>query len=153
MNELFRGTSSLSLDVKGRLTVPTRYRQDIVDKCDGNMIITADPDECLLLYPREEWLVVEQKIAALPTLNKQSRILQRFMIGHATDVEVDKNGRLLVPPTLRNFAGLDKQIMFVGQGKKFEIWDEARWHKNTQQWMEDIADKNELIGDLETLSF
>ena len=153
MNELFRGASSLSLDAKGRLTMPTRYRQDIADRCDGNMIITADPDRCLLLYPLNEWLEIEQKIAALPTLDKQSRILQRFMIGHATDVEVDKNGRLLVPPTLRSFAELDKQVMLVGQGKKFEIWDEARWHKNTEQWIEEIADKNDLIGDLESLSF
>lgn len=153
MKELFRGASSLSLDVKGRLTFPTRYRQDIIDLCNGNMVITVDPDMCLLLYPREEWLDIEQKIAALPTLNKQSRILQRFLIGHATDVEMDKNGRFLVPPTLRAFAKLDKQIMLVGQGKKFEIWDDLRWQQNTQQWMEEIADKNELIGDLESLSF
>lgn len=153
MKELFRGANNLSLDVKGRLTLPTRYRQDIIDMCDGNMVITVDPDMCLLLYPREEWLVIEQKIAALPTLNKQSRILQRFLIGHATDVEMDKNGRLLLPPTLRTFAKLDKQIMLVGQGKKFEIWDELRWTQNTQQWMEEIADKNDLIGDLESLSF
>ena len=153
MKALFRGTSSLSLDVKGRLTMPTRYRQDVMDKCDGNMIITADPDRCLLLYPLEEWLGIEQKIAALPSLNKQSRIIQRFMLGHATDVEVDKNGRLLVPPTLRSFASLDKQIMLVGQGKKFEIWDDARWHQNTELWIEEISDKNELIGDLESLSF
>lgn len=153
MKELFRGASSLSLDVKGRLTLPTRHRQDIIDMCNGSMIITVDPDMCLLLYPREEWLDIEQKIAALPTLNKQSRILQRFLIGHATDVDMDKNGRFLVPPTLRTFAGLDKQIMLIGQGKKFEIWDEARWQQNTQEWMEEIADKNELIGDLESLSF
>jgi len=153
VKELFRGANNLSLDVKGRLTLPTRYRQDIIDMCDGNMVITVDPDMCLLLYPREEWLVIEQKIAALPTLNKQSRILQRFLIGHATDVEMDKNGRLLLPPTLRTFAKLDKQIMLVGQGKKFEIWDELRWTQNTQQWMEEIADKNDLIGDLESLSF
>jgi len=133
--------------------MPIRYRQDISDRCDGNMIVTADPDRCLLLFPLEDWLMIEQKIAALPTLNKQSRILQRFMIGHATDVDVDKNGRLLVPPTLRSFAGLEKQVMLVGQGKKFEIWDEARWHENTEQWMGEIADKNELIGDLESLSF
>jgi len=153
VKELFRGASSLSLDVKGRLTLPTRHRQDIIDMCNGSMIITVDPDMCLLLYPREEWLDIEQKIAALPTLNKQSRILQRFLIGHATDVDMDKNGRFLVPPTLRTFAGLDKQIMLIGQGKKFEIWDEARWQQNTQEWMEEIADKNELIGDLESLSF
>lgn len=150
---LFRGANSLSLDEKGRLTIPKNYRQDIQECCDGKMVITVDPDKCLLLYPRETWLNIETKIAALPTLNKQSRILQRFLVGHAVDVEVDKAGRFLVPGTLRKFADLEKQIMFVGQGQKFEIWNEVLWEKKTQQWMEEIADKDELIGDLESLSF
>jgi len=150
---LFRGASSLSLDAKGRLTLPTRYRQDILDLCDANLVITVDTDLCLLLYPRETWLAIEQKVAALPTLDKQSRILKRFLIGHATDVEMDKGGRVLIPPTLRSFAKLEKQIMFVGQGNKFEIWDEASWHQNTQKWMEEMIDKDELIGDLGSLSF
>lgn len=153
MSSMFRGASALSLDVKGRLTLPTRYRQDIADLCDANMVITADPDACLLLYPREVWLGIEEKIAGLPSLNKYSRTLQRILIGHAIEVDMDKSGRLLIPPTLRSFAGLDKQVMLVGQGKKFEIWDESKWQQNTQQWIDEIADKDELIGDLESLSF
>ena len=150
---LFRGASNLSLDDKGRMTMPSRYRQAILDMCEGNMIMTVDLDECLLLYPYAEWVEIEKKIASLPSLNKHARTLQRLLIGYATDVSMDKNGRLLVPPPLREFASLDKQIMLIGQGNKFELWDEAYWQQSTKQWVDEKGDKNELIGDLESLSF
>jgi len=151
---LFRGASHLNLDAKGRLSVPARYRDELLDSCEGNLIMTVDHiDPCLLLYPMQEWLEIEKKIAILPSLNKQARILKRLLIGYATDVNMDKNGRLLVPPPLREFAGLDKQIVLIGQGSKFEVWDEVKWKQSTQEWMEEEADKDELIGDLGSLTF
>ena len=149
----FRGISNLNLDTKGRLTMPTRYRDDISDCCDGRMIMTVDLDECLLLYPIEQWLPIEKKIAALPSLDKQSKAIKRILIGFATDVEMDKSGRMLIPPPLRDFAKLDKQIVLIGQGSKFEIWDDLRWQQNTVDCLADKINKDDLIGDLGTLSF
>ncbi|MDX1811498.1 MAG: division/cell wall cluster transcriptional repressor MraZ [Gammaproteobacteria bacterium] len=150
---LFRGASNLSLDDKGRLTMPSRYRELITNACDGNLIMTVDPDECLLLYPYEEWLEVEKSLAALPSLNKQARSLKRLLMGYAQELTMDKNGRLLVPPPLREFANIEKQIVLIGQGNKFEIWNEDYWQSSTKEWVDDHKQKNELIGDLESLSF
>ena len=149
----FRGISNLNLDSKGRLVMPAKYREEIVDCCDGKMIMTVDLDLCLMLYPIEEWLLIEKKIAALPSLDKKARALKRVLIGYATDISMDKGGRLLVPPPLREFAKLDKQIVLIGQGNKFEIWDEVHWKQNTDACVEENINKDDLIGDLGTLSF
>jgi len=133
--------------------MPAKYRDEIMDCCDGNLIMTVDFDLCLLLYPIEEWLPIEKNIAALPSLDKKARALKRFLIGYATDVTMDKNGRLLVPPPLREFAKLDKQTVLIGQGSKFEIWDLELWQKNTEVCIEEKINKDDLIGDLGTLSF
>ena len=154
MQGLFRGASNLNLDVKGRLSVPSRYRQELLDSCEGNLIMTVDHiDQCLLLYPIHKWIEIEEKVAALPTFNKTARVLKRLLIGYATDVNMDKAGRLLVPLPLQEFASLDKQIVLIGQGSKFEIWDEMKWKQSTQEWMEEEANKDELIGDLASLTF
>lgn len=154
MEGLFRGANNINLDEKGRLAVPAKYRQELVESCEGKLIMTVDHiDPCLLLYPIHEWFVIEEKLAKLPSLNKPARILKRLLMGYATDVNMDKNGRLLIPPPLREFAKLDKQIVLIGQGSKFEIWDEARWAQSTQEWMQEEINKDELIGDLESLTF
>lgn len=149
----FRGISNLNLDSKGRLTMPTKYRDEIINCCDGNLIMTVDFDLCLLLYPIEEWLEIEKKIAVLPSLDKKARALKRFLIGYATDITMDKSGRMLIPPPLREFAKLDKQIVLIGQGSKFEIWDDIRWKENTDICIEEKINKDDLIGDLGSLSF
>ena len=103
---MFRGANKLTLDVKGRLVMPTRYRERLQERCGGNLVITVDKDQCLLLYPLPDWEDIERKLNKLPTLNPQVRRLQRLMIGHATDLELDSHGRLLLPAGLREFAGL-----------------------------------------------
>lgn len=135
------------------MTMPSRYRELILNSNDGAMVMTADPDKCLLLYPVEEWLEVEKSIAALPSLDKQARFLKRLLIGHAYELSMDKNGRLLVPPPLRDFAGIDKQVMLIGQGQKFEIWNDDHWQSATEEGVEAYKEKNELIGDLGSLTF
>lgn len=151
---LFRGASHLSLDTKGRMTVPARYKDSLLESCDGNLIMTVDVmDKCLMLYPLPVWLGVEADLSKLPSTNKSARRIKRLLIGYATDVTMDKNGRLLLPPALREFAELDKQIVLIGQGSKFEIWDEAHWKECTQQWLQEEGEKDDLIGDLESLSF
>lgn len=150
---MFRGVNPLNLDSKGRMSMPTRYRERVRAMCDGQLVMTVDRDHCLLLYPLPEWEEIERKLVRLPALNKQARRLQRLLIGHATDLEMDGQGRILVPPALREFAGLQKQIMLIGQGNKFEIWDEATWNAKRAEWLQEGDDEGGLCAELESLSF
>lgn len=131
---MLRGVSQVSLDAKGRFAVPQRHR-DALGIGDTNatntLVMTADPSRCLLLYSIAAWEPIEQKLMALSSFNSSTRALQRLLVGHADDVDVDATGRLLVPPALRQYAALDKRIVLVGQGNKFEIWDETRWNEVT----------------------
>lgn len=131
---MLRGVSQVSLDAKGRFAVPQRYRDGLTaNGCEAGtrLVMTADPTGCLLLYTLDAWEPIEQKLMALSSFNATTRALQRLVVGHADDVEMDATGRLLVPPALRQYAALDKRIVLVGQGNKFEIWDEARWNELT----------------------
>ena len=127
----FRGASNLSLDAKGRVVLPARYRELLSEICNGQLVVTIDIDQpCLLIYPLNEWEIVEQKINALPGgVNKAVRRIQRKLIGYATDIEVNESGRLLLTAPLRNYARLDKKVVLIGQGNKFELWDEQLWDK------------------------
>lgn len=131
---MLRGVSQLSLDAKGRFAVPQRYREALTaggSEAGSRLVMTADPGRCLLLYPLAEWEPIEQKLMALSSFDASTRALQRLLVGHADDVEMDAAGRLLVPPALRQYAALDKRIVLVGQGNKFELWDESRWDELT----------------------
>ena len=151
---MFRGVNNLTVDAKGRMAVPTRYRERINELSQGRMVLTIDTEEsCLLLYPLPAWKEVEEKLVALPSFNKKARRVQRLLMGHATEVDMDGHGRLLLPPPLRAFAGLDRKIVLIGQGTKFEVWDEQTWIERRDSWLEE---DNEMdLGDgsgLETLS-
>jgi MraZ protein len=124
---VFRGVAQLTLDAKGRLAVPSRHREALVARCAGKLVLTADSDKCLLLYPLPDWEPIQQKLMSLSSFNPRIRDLQRRLIGYAEDVELDGAGRMLISPALRDFAGLAKSIVFVGQGNKFELWDAAKW--------------------------
>ena len=130
---MFRGVAHLALDSKGRLAIPAKYRDAISSRGDGHLVLTADPSHCLLLYPLPEWEPIQQRLMALSSFNEKIRGLQRLLVGHADDVEVDGAGRILVPPALRQFAALDKHVVLVGQGNRFELWDEAKWLDQTAQ--------------------
>ena len=149
---MFRGVNSITLDAKGRMAMPTRYRDRLTSHCDGQLVVTVDRDHCLLLYPLPEWEILERKLVKLPSLNKQARRLQRLLIGHATEMELDGNGRILLPPPLREFAELDKRIVLIGQGNKFEIWDEAQWAERRDQWLNEVDGDEGLPTELESLS-
>ncbi|WP_375057142.1 division/cell wall cluster transcriptional repressor MraZ [Zobellella sp. DQSA1] len=127
---MLRGAHAISLDTKGRLAIPTRFRDSLRDECDGVLICTIDiSNPCLLLYPLAEWEQIEKKLRALSSTNLQERRLQRLLLGHAAECELDAQGRFLIPGPLRQHAGLDKKIMLVGQLNKFEIWNETRWQQ------------------------
>lgn len=125
---MFRGITQLNLDAKGRIAIPTRYRGELVEECSGHLVVTADPSRCLLVYPQPAWEPIEQKLNSLSSFNPRTRKLQRLLIGSANDVEMDNAGRILIAPPLRNFAGLSKEVVLVGQGEKFELWDETQWN-------------------------
>lgn len=130
---VFRGVTQLALDAKGRLAIPARHREALASVSDGRLILTVDPSRCLLLYPFAAWAPIETRLMQLSSFNERIRSLQRLLVGHADDVELDAAGRILVPPALRRYAGLDKQVMLVGQGHKFEVWDEGQWSALTAQ--------------------
>jgi MraZ protein len=143
---VFRGVSVLNLDAKGRLAIPARYRERLQSCCDSRLVVTVDRDRCLLIYPEPAWIEIERKLEQLPSFNKKARSLQRLYIGHAHELEMDGQGRVLLPPELRRFAALDKRVALVGQGKKFELWDEKTWSGSCDEWLDD-ADLAELESD------
>lgn len=124
---MFRGVAQLNLDSKGRLAVPARFRDALNARCSGHLVLTADSDRCLLIYPLPDWEPIEQKLMALSSFNAQIRELQRRLVGYAEDVVMDATGRILVPPALRSFAQLEKSVVLVGQGNKFELWNKDNW--------------------------
>jgi MraZ protein len=129
---LFRGVTALTLDAKGRMAMPARYRDLLLERTGGNLVITIHTDDrCLWIYPQPEWEEIEARIAALPAFNPVTTKLRRLLVGYATDTEMDGAGRILLAPALREYAGLERKLVLVGQGKKFELWDEESW--NTQR--------------------
>ena len=151
LNIMFRGLNKISFDTKGRISIPTKYREELLKISKKKLICTIDLDYCLLLYPLPSWLKIEQQIMKLPTLNTTSRKLQRLLVGHATDIEMDKSGRLLIPYELREFSMIKKEAMLVGQGNRFELWDYLRWTKLREKWLK--SDKYSLPKEFEGLTF
>jgi MraZ protein len=126
---VFRGIAQLNLDGKGRLAVPARHRDTLLERCGGHLVITADADRCLLIYPVPDWELIQQKLEGLSNLDSRVRDLQRRLIGFAVDVAMDGAGRVLIAPALRQFAQLEKNVVLVGQGKKFELWNKDNWEQ------------------------
>lgn len=134
---MFRGVHHLSLDAKGRMAMPARQRDRLQSLCAGQLVATIDTQSrCLLIYPLPTWEELEQQIQSLPTLNPAVRRFQRLIIGYASDVECDGSGRVLMPPSLREYAGLDKKAVLVGQGNKMELWDEETWLAERDTWLQ-----------------
>ncbi len=119
---MFQGSSALTLDAKGRISIPTRYRDALAEQAGGSLTLTRHPDGCLLVYPRPEWEKKREQIAAFPMT---ARALQRLLLGNAQDVEIDGSGRALIAPELRNAANMTRDVMLLGMGAHFELWDAA----------------------------
>lgn len=140
---MFSGAISINLDNKGRLAIPTRYREFL---SEGMVCTIGLYDPCLTLYSMSEWKCIEQQLATLSAIVETERRIKRLLLGYATECLMDNSGRILLSSTLRTYAKLEKNIMFVGQSNKFEIWDEASWY---QQINDDIT---ALSSDIENLS-
>ena len=123
-----RGANAINLDSKGRLAIPTKYRQSLLDDCNGQLVCTIDTQQsCLLLYPLPEWEEIELKLSKFSSMIPSERRMQRLLLGYATECEMDKSGRVLLSLPLRKHATLDKEVMLVGQLNKLEIWDAETW--------------------------
>ncbi|KTD25976.1 MULTISPECIES: division/cell wall cluster transcriptional repressor MraZ [Legionella] len=145
---MFRGINAITIDGKGRLAVPTRYRDALTAQDKASLVVTIDTEEtCLLLYPAEEWQIIEDKLQSLPSFNAAARRIQRLLIGHATDVELDNSGRILLPQLLRDYAHLDKKVVMIGQGNKFEVWDECLWQTRREHWLAEEASREDGLPD------
>lgn len=150
---MFRGVNPINLDAKGRMAIPARYRETISEHCCGQLVATIDTEErCLLLYPLAEWEEIQEKIESLPSFNPAARRIQRLLIGHAADLDMDANGRLLLPAPLREYAELNKKIVLLGQGNKFEIWSEESWLATREQYLAEAEGGMELPEELQNLS-
>jgi len=150
---MFRGENKVTLDAKGRFAMPTRYRDAIQEDANGQLIVTIDyADTCLLIYALPDWEEIESKLSKLPALNPVARSVQRLMLGHATELELDAQGRILVPPNLREYAGLSRDVVLSGQGKRFELWDELQWVARRDQSVKDNRGNATLPPELSTLS-
>ena len=147
---MFQGSHGINMDAKGRIAIPAKQRESLMSMSDGRIVMTAHTqDRCVLVYPESEWEQIRPKIEALPSFNKTALRTQRLLLGYATSLELDGNGRVLVPPTLRDYAALDKKLMLVGLGKKLELWSEETW---LQTVADAPLDDEELPPELLTLS-
>lgn len=125
------GSNAISMDAKGRLAIPAKVRDALLAECGGRIVLTAHTEQrCLLIYPEQQWQQLLPQIEALPNIHPKSAKMQRVLLGYANPMEIDEStGRILLPSTLREYAGLDKKLMLIGQGKKLELWSEAEWLK------------------------
>lgn len=145
---VFRGSSTVSIDNKGRLAVPSRFRERLGAISGGCLVQTLNPlDRSLWLYPLNEWEVIETKLASLSDFDKQSRRAKQMMRGYATDCQLDSQGRILLSVELREYASITKHAVILGQGNKFEVWDQATWIGQRDQWLEQVGDENSEPSD------
>ncbi|HCL01246.1 MAG TPA: division/cell wall cluster transcriptional repressor MraZ [Lachnoclostridium phytofermentans] len=138
---MFMGEYNHTIDAKGRIIVPSKFRESLGE----HFVVTVGLDGCLFVYPNEEWQHFVEQLKNLPG-NKEARQLQRYFMAGAADCEVDKQGRILIPGNLRQHAGLDKDIVFVGVLSKIEIWSKERWESNSYDNMDEIADHMSEFG-------
>jgi MraZ protein len=150
---MFRGLTAINVDGKGRIMIPTQYRAAIADESGGSLVLTIDTiDPCLLLYPFPQWRIIEEKLEQLSSFQPATRRIKRLLLGHATELQLDSHGRILLPSLLREYASLEKTMILVGQGKKFELWGEEQWKQNRGEWLSLEAKQQEELPP-ELLSF
>lgn len=150
---MFRGATNINLDAKGRLAIPTRYRDGLARACEGKLVLTLSPrEQCLWMYPLPVWEQIEAKLVALPSEDLAAERLRHLLIGYADDCEVDASGRILVKEPLREQVGLNKSSWLIGQGNKFEIWGDEHWRERRDQWLQQTSDQLPASEQIKQLS-
>ncbi|MDX9874829.1 MAG: division/cell wall cluster transcriptional repressor MraZ [Spongiibacteraceae bacterium] len=146
---MYLGSHAINMDAKGRLAIPAKVRDQLAADCGGRLVVTAHHQErCLLIYPEPQWELLMPQVQKLPNMTKGARLLQRLLLGYATPLEMDANGRILLSPTLRDYAGLEKALMLVGQGQKLELWSEEAWFR----WLDEAGEDEELPAEAQALN-
>jgi MraZ protein len=143
---MFRGSFEHSVDSKGRVSVPSRFREIFSERYEGKLVLTMDFDKCIMAYPLEEWERVEEKIKALPQSQKEVKDYMRHVFSNAAECELDKQGRILIPPALREGARISKAVLIVGMLDKMEIWDKAAWDARKSQSGDKISEELSSLG-------
>jgi MraZ protein len=143
---MFRGSFEHTVDSKGRVSVPAKFREIIADRYDGHLVLAMDYDRCLTVYPLEEWEKLEDKIRNLPTMKKEVKDFMRFLLASATECELDKQGRVLIPSTHRDHAGITKNVLLVGIIDKIEIWDAKAWEARNSENGDKIGEALAELG-------
>ena len=151
---MFRGFHTVSIDDKGRMAIPSRYRQRLTAEADGCLVQTLNPlDRSLWIYPLNNWEQIEAKLAALSEFDIRSRRTKQMMRGYACDCQLDSQGRVLIPSELREYARLQKQVVILGQGNKFEVWDQSTWEQERDLWLSQVDEGGGEFSDaLKSLS-
>ncbi|MBD3612094.1 MAG: division/cell wall cluster transcriptional repressor MraZ [Hydrogenovibrio crunogenus] len=147
----FRGINSINMDAKGRLAIPKRYRESIAEASENQLVATIDlHSPCLLIYTMDEWEVIERKLMSLPNMDPQARLVQRLLLGHASEMEMDGQGRVLLPSLLREHAKLEKEAILLGQGNKFELWSQEAWDASRPEMLDSasVGDVSESLSSL-----
>lgn len=145
---MFLGVNKLNLDSKGRLAVPVKYREQLSVSAMSNIIVTINPLEpCLWMYPESEWEKIASKLSDLGTMNKRNRTMQRLILGHASELDMDGQGRILLSAELREYAVMEKRVALVGEGKKFELWNEQHWMDGRAGWLIEASDSASDLSD------
>jgi MraZ protein len=144
---MFRGRFEYAIDPKGRVSIPVKFRELLAEKYDDRLILT-NFDRCLVAYPYEEWRVLEEKVGSLSMVKKEAKAFQRFFLSGAAECPIDKLGRILIPPTLRAYAQLEKNVVIAGLVKKFEIWSRERWAEEIARSQENFEGIGEALAEL-----
>lgn len=140
---MFMGEYNHTIDAKGRLIIPAKFREALGEQ----FVVTRGLDDCLFVYPDDGWKAFEEKLSTLPVANKNARKFARFFLSGAAQVELDKQGRILIPNTLREYGGLEKEVVLIGVANRVEIWSKARWEENAaMEDMDEIAEHMDSLG-------
>ena len=150
---MFRGSGPITLDAKGRMAIPAKYRERLRDCSGGRLVVTVSEDPCLLIYPLPEWEKVEARVEALPSMDPRLAMFKRLLLGRAEDLDMDAQGRVLIPTKLRESAHLDRQVTLVGVVNKFELWARDRWDALNGNGLNNMLEGLDLPEELRSLSF
>jgi MraZ protein len=148
---IFRGRFEYTIDPKGRVNIPSRFREQLSDTGLETVVIT-NYSGCLYAYPTGEWERIEEKLASkVSSVNKKKNAFVRFFVGGAVEVTPDKQGRILIPPSLRSYAGLDREVVILGMPNRFEIWDRERWDVEVSRFEKEGFEDPELVREIDSL--